>query len=74
VRWRTLSAKRTAAFGSKIWLQHGKKLNGIQPRYAPPVGNISLYVCQRTVRPELNGYKGVVDGWSQFRLFLSWPE
>ena len=48
-------------------------MNELQPWHSPR-GNISLYVCQRTVRLGHNGYKCLVDGWSQCRLILSWHE
>ena len=74
VRWRTVAAPGIACRGRSVVALKQTKVNDLQPRYAPAVGNCSLYVCQRTVRPGHNGYKRIVDGWSQFCLFLSWPE
>ena len=51
-----------------------KERNEIQPWHADAVGNRLLYVWQRTVCIGHNGYKCSVDGWSQFRFILCWPE
>lgn len=46
----------------------GKRLNGIQPRYAPAVENCLSNVCQRTVHLERKSYKCTVEGGIQFQF------
>jgi hypothetical protein len=67
------AAKKIAALRQGFRLPPGKRLNGIQPRYAPAVGNYLPYVCHRTVHLGRKSYKCTVDGLSQFGLNLCWP-
>jgi len=54
--------KKIAALRQGFRLPPGKRLNGIQPRYALGVENCLSYVCHRTVYLGRKSYKYTVDG------------